>query len=304
MSWKLTARTTKIAVEEAIAAHLALDLETPEMVVGGSEVHGKPEEWLFEAWISREPTEGDHDKLMALFVSDAPVFEQEKLPETDWVTHSQQSVTPIRAGCFHIRTPDHPALTGEEAEGVTQFVIPAAQAFGTGHHETTSGCLEMLETMQKRGLRPSDIADIGTGTGLLGFAALSLWPEAKATGSDIDPVCGPAVIENAEMNGVDIGLRAGQMAMTIAAGMDDEMLQARAPYDLLIANILAGPLIDLAPDFAHAIAPRGHLLLSGLLTRQEHNVRTAYRAAGFRLCANLAIGEWSILWLHRGFSGE
>lgn len=301
-SWKLTAQASKEAVEAAIETHLALDLETPEMVIGGAEIPGTPDRWLLEAWVAREPTQADIQKLEALFASDTPTFSQEKLPETDWVTHSQQAVEPIRAGCFHIRTPDHPAP--QDDEGLTQFVIPAALAFGTGHHETTSGCLEMLETMKKRGLRPRNIADIGTGTGLLGFAALSLWPRAEVTGSDIDPLCGPAVFDNAELNNVKIGFGPGEMAMTIAAGMEDEMLVARAPYDLLMANILAGPLIDLAPDFAHAIGPRGNLLLSGLLTRQERAVRTAYRAAGFRLCARLACGEWSILWLRRRFSAE
>src|SRR5690606_38018621 len=95
------------------------------------------------------------------------------------------------------------------------------------------------------------------------------------------------------------GGRPGELAMVVADGMEHPLLQARAPYDLLIANILAGPLVDLAPDFAHAVVPGGHLLLAGLLERQEPRVRRAYRAAGFRLAARIVDGDWSILWLRR-----
>lgn len=302
MSWKLTAQAPQQAVEAAIAAHMAQDDFDPGMVVGGSEVVDQPDQWLLEAWLEHKPTENDHQKMADLFAGQAPTIAQEELADMDWVTYSQQSVEPIRAGCFHIRTPDHPALKGGNAENVTQFVIPAAQAFGTGHHETTAGCLQMLEQMKAQGVLPCNVADIGTGTGLLGFAALSLWPKIKVMGSDIDPVCEPAVIENAAENGVTIGNGAGEMSMIIAAGMDDDMLQARAPYDLLIANILAGPLIDLAPDFANSVTPSGHLLLSGLLATQEDAVCQAYANFGFGLSERMTLGDWSILWLHRNLA--
>jgi ribosomal protein L11 methyltransferase len=144
-----------------------------------------------------------------------------------------------------------------------------------------------------------NVADIGTGTGLLAFAALDLWPHAMATASDIDAVCVEVVEYNSNENGVPMGSRHGQLTMVVADGMDDPLLRARGPYDLLIANILAVPLVELAQDFADAVPPGGAVLLAGLLETQEAKVRRAYRRAGFRLAARLVNGDWSILWLRR-----
>jgi len=182
-------------------------------------------------------------------------------------------------------------------------VVPASQAFGTGQHATTAGCLTMLDAMKRRGVVVRNCADIGTGTGLLAFAAMALWPGAHAVASDIDDVCLPVVVENALRNRIPLGTGRGELAMVIAEGMDDAILAGRAPYDLIIANILAGPLVGLAGDFADAVRPGGQLLLAGLLTTQEPAVRAAYRTAGFRLAARLVSGDWSILWLRRRFAG-
>jgi ribosomal protein L11 methyltransferase len=107
------------------------------------------------------------------------------------------------------------------------------------------------------------------------------------------------VVENAVLNAIPLGTRPGELAVVIAEGVDDPVLAGRAPYDLVIANILAGPLIALAADLTDAVAPRGHLLLAGLLETQEDAVRAAYRTAGFRLAARLVSGDWSILWLRK-----
>jgi ribosomal protein L11 methyltransferase len=160
----------------------------------------------------------------------------------------------------------------------------------------------MLTHMKREGAVVRNLADIGTGTGLLAFAALDLWPGALATASDIDAVCVGVVEENAALNGVPLGARPGELVMTVADGMDHPLLAARGPYDLLVANILAGPLTELAPAFAAATATRGSLLLAGLLETQEAAVRAAYRRAGFRLAARLVNGDWSILWLRRRFA--
>ncbi|MEL6738698.1 MAG: 50S ribosomal protein L11 methyltransferase, partial [Pseudomonadota bacterium] len=149
------------------------------------------------------------------------------------------------------------------------------------------------------------IADIGTGTGLLGFAALKLWPHAEATASDIDPVCAAVVEDNAGLNHMALGSGPGAMTMVIADGMQDPLLQLRGPYDLLVANILAGPLVELAPDFAGSIAPGGDLLLAGLLAgEQEEKVRRAYKRAGFAPRARQQRGDWAILWLRRRHTGR
>jgi ribosomal protein L11 methyltransferase len=141
--------------------------------------------------------------------------------------------------------------------------------------------------------------DVGTGTGLLAFATLALWPRALATASDIDRVCAAVIAENAQLNGVRLGGRAGEVAVAIAPGLDHPLLQARAPYDLVIANILAGPLVELMPDFARATVPGGSLLLAGLLTTQEASVRRAATRHGFRTAQRIVGGDWSILWLKR-----
>nr|WP_237437648.1 50S ribosomal protein L11 methyltransferase [Altericroceibacterium endophyticum] len=256
----------------------------------------RPQDWVLEAWLEHEPTEADKQAFLALFAGEPPELETEQLPEIDWLTESQKGVKPITAGKFYIHTPDHPESADKS---LTNFVIPASQAFGTGQHETTSGCLSMLTEMKRRGVKARNIADIGTGTGLLAFAALDLWPRAVATASDIDTVCTQVVEENARQNGIPMGAKRGEVTMLTADGMDDPLLQARAPYDLLIANILAGPLIDLAPDFAEAVPSGGHVLLAGLLESQEKKVRAAYMRAGLRLAARKVNGNWSILWLRR-----
>ena len=296
-SWKLVAHAPKPAVQAALLAQEEAPEWDWEVVLSGSEVaEDKPDDWVLEAYFPRKPGKADRAMVAALFGANPPKIAAEKLPDADWVTLSQQGVEPIRAGRFHVHTPDFPPL-GQP--GVRDLAIPASQAFGTGQHATTAGCLAMLTAMKARGLVVRNLADIGTGTGLLAFAALDLWPRALATASDIDAVCTGVVEDNATANGFSLGPRPGELTMVIADGMADPLLRARGPYDLLIANILAGPLVDLVPDFGAAVVPRGQLLLAGLLETQEPRVRAAYRRAGFRLRARLVNGDWSILWLAR-----
>ena len=296
-SWKLTAFAPKPVIQAALLAHEEIEDWDPELVISGSEVDEQtPEEWVLEAWYPRRPKRAQTDALADLFAANAPPLVLEKLPETDWLTHSQQGMEPIRAGAFYVHAPDFPP--SEEA-GVVDFVIPASQAFGTGQHQTTAGCLTMLTEMKRRGVVARNIADIGSGTGLLAFGALALWPKALALATDIDPVCVPVMEDNCRANGIAAGASAGELTLVIADGMDHPLIEARGPYDLLIANILAGPLIELAPDFADHVPAGGHLLLAGLLKTQEAAVRRAYRRAGFRLAARLVGGDWSILWLRK-----
>ena len=301
MSWKLAGFAPKPVIQAALAAHEACWDWDADIVLTGSEIaEDKPEDWQLEAYLPRRPTKADREAVASLFAESAPELKAEKLPDTDWVTETQKLVEPIRAARFHVHTPDYPA---DDAADAVNFTIPASQAFGTGQHATTAGCLAMLDAMKRRGAVVRNVADIGTGTGLLAFAALALWPRAHATASDIDAVCLPVVAENAALNGVPMGQGPGALTMLVAEGMDHPALQARGPYDLLIANILAGPLVSLAGDFADAVAPGGSLLLAGLLETQESAVRAAYRTAGFRLAARLVNGDWSILWLRRRSAG-
>jgi ribosomal protein L11 methyltransferase len=299
-TWKLSAFAPKPVVQAALLAHDRIDDWDYELVIAGREVaEDRPEDWVLEGWYPRKPGKAETAALAGLFEgvleNGAPAITVEELPPEDWVTLSQHNAPPIRAGLFHVHTPDYPA----DPEAI-DFVIPASQAFGTGQHKTTAGCLEMLGHMKASGVVARNIADIGTGTGLLGFAALALWPRATITLTDIDPVCTGVVEENARLNAVPMGARAGEAVMIVADGMDDPLLQLRGPYDLLIANILAGPLVSLAPDFGKAVLPGGSLLLAGLLAgEQEAAVKRAMTRAGFRMAARLQRGDWAILWLRR-----
>lgn len=300
MTWKLTATALRPAVEAALEAAEDESRWPADIAIAAAEVDETADIWALECWLERKPRPQQEKALGDLFGGNRPRIKSEQLPDTDWLTHSQQNTPPIRAGRFHVHTPDFPAL-GEP--GVTDFCIPAAQAFGTGQHATTSGCLTMLGLMKQQGVIAREVADIGSGTGLLAFAARALWPRARFIASDIDPLCADAVVSNAAENGIPIGIGRGQVTPLVATGMEDDLLEWRAPYDLLIANILAGPLIELAPDFAAATTPRAHILLSGLLITQESAVRAAYRACGYRLHRRLHQGDWSILWLRRRFGG-
>ena len=296
-SWKLTVLAPRPVIEAALLAHEDAWDWDPDIVISGSEIaEDKPDDWQLEAWLPRKPSRADKAAVLALFSGPAPKLAIERLPETDWLTASQQGLEPIRAGVFHVHTPEHPRLA---APGLRDFCIPASQAFGTGQHATTAGCLAMLTHMKRQGVVVRNCADIGTGTGLLAFAALHLWPRALATASDIDAVCVGVVQDNAAANGVPLGARPGELTMLVADGMEHPLLAARGPYDLIIANILAGPLIGLAPDFARHMVPGGNLLLAGLLETQEAQVRRAARRAGLRLAARLVNGDWSILWLRK-----
>lgn len=300
-SWKLTAHASRQRVQAALLAHEEAEDWDHAIVLSGSEIaEDRPDEWVLEAWLDREPGAAQREAVAALFGGSAPELTVERIAAADWLKLSQEGVDPITAGRFRVRTPDHAAAatTGDKPR-MTEFVIPTSQAFGTGQHETTAGCLAMLDIMKRQGVVARNMADIGTGTGLLAFAAIALWPRAYAVASDVDGVCAQVVHDNAVANQVAQGGGAGALTMVVAAGMDHSLLRARGPYDLLMANILAGPLIDLAPDFARAVLPGGHVVLAGLLVEQEAAVRRAYRRAGFRLARRMVRGDWAILWLRK-----
>ena len=180
--------------------------------------------------------------------------EVEQLGEADWVTMSQAGLQPIRAGRFFVHTPMHYAA--RPGHGSISRSTPAWPSAPASMRRPPAASTRSTGSSSD-GERFANIADIGTGTGLLAFAALALWPEAKCIATDIDPVAIDVARDNAAINGVKLGHGAGELLLAVADGMDSPLLAARAPFDLIIANILAGPLIELAPDFAKALAPGG-----------------------------------------------
>lgn len=287
MSWRVTVPCTR-EQGEAIGAQddLFPFSDDAPVLVADEPDEDRPDDWLIHAYFEREPEPAELEKLANL--GNGPV-KVEKLGEDDWVRMSQAGLEPIRAGRFHVHTPSHPPV-----DGATNFEIDAGLAFGTGQHATTAGCLAVLDAMESSGERFTNIADIGTGTGLLAFAALKLWPGAKCIATDIDPVAVEVARENAAINKVPLGHGPGELLLAVAEGMDSAMLVARAPYELIIANILAAPLIELAPTFSKAILRSGTVVLAGLLNTQAEAVIASYEAYGFELSKQSA-GEWPVL---------
>lgn len=291
MSWRVTVPCTRAQGEMIGAADELPGFpgEAP-VLVADEPNESKPDEWLIHAYFEHHPS-GDEIASLSSLGSGPPQIEQ--LGEDDWVTMSQAGLQPIRAGRFTVHTPTFPP----EPERIN-FEIDASLAFGTGQHATTSGCLAALDKLERDGAQFANVADIGTGTGLLAFAAMKLWPAAKCIATDIDPVAVDVARDNAAINGVETGHGAGQLLLAVADGMRSPMLSARAPFDLIIANILAGPLIELAPDFVGALAEGGTIVLAGLLDTQASGVAAAYEKLGFVL-TDRGSGEWPVLVLRR-----
>lgn len=249
----------------------------------------RPERWYLEAFCPQKPDADLIARLRKLTRSRAEAV-IEKLPDQDWVSLSQQGAGPIRIGRFFIHSQHH-----EQASpaGSYPIQIEAAQAFGTGSHATTQGCLALLERLARR-QRPQRILDLGTGSGILAFGAARLWRRARILASDSDPVAVDTARDFARANHL-----AHRVQLLTATGLDHLLLRAAAPYDLLIANILAAPLISLAPRITPAVRHGGWLLLAGLLDTQEQAVRGAYVSRGFIPEARLQIGDWPSLLLRR-----
>ena len=291
MSWRVTRHCTRA---EAEALPETEDLfafsDAPPVIVADEPDPHAPDDWRIHAYFAEQPTTQELVLLRRLAKDGEP--EVEHLEDTtDWVVKSQSGLAPIRAGRFFVHTPMH--YVDRPADTVN-FEIDAGLAFGTGQHDTTAGCLAALDRLEQSGKSFANIADIGTGTGLLAFAGLALWPEAKAIATDIDPISIDVTRDNAAINGVKLGHGSGELLLAVADGMDHPMIAARAPYDLLIANILAGPLVELAPAFAKAVAPGATLILAGLLDTQADAVIAAYEARGMRITER-GQGEWCVL---------
>jgi ribosomal protein L11 methyltransferase len=284
MSFRVTVRCSRTQGEAVARGGDAL----PDTVLVADEPDpAKPDDWLIHGYFEHAPSQDELALLANMGVGEPYV---EELGEADWVAMSQSGLQPIRAGRFYVHTPTVRSVP----PGLTPFEIDAGLAFGTGQHATTSGCLEALDRLERDGARFANIADVGTGTGLLAFAALALWPEAKCIATDIDAKAVAVARDNAAINGVKLGHGPGELLLAEGDGMDSPLLAARAPFDLIIANILAGPLIGLAPHFANALTPGGTVILAGLLDSQAERVVSAYEEQGFNV-RDRGSGEWPVV---------
>jgi ribosomal protein L11 methyltransferase len=220
----------------------------------------------------------------------ASAFAIESLPETDWVAKSLEGLKPVRAGRFLVHGSHDRARRRKNDIAIE---IEAGQAFGTGHHGTTAGCLIAIDRLtHSRKIR--NALDIGTGSGVLAIAIAKV-AKAPVLAGDIDPVAVKVARENVRLNGVGNYVRA-----VTAANLRKHGFGARAPFDLIVANILAGPLMGLAPGIARALAPGGTVILSGLLPEQRARIIAAYRNQGLALARSSILDGWLTLVLERG----
>jgi len=240
--------------------------------------------WKLEAYFEEQPDAGALAALVAQTGLGAPAIEQ--LPDIDWVAHALAGLGLVEAGRF-ILYGAHDADKLPEDESRITIRVDANQAFGTGHHPTTAGCLTLLDRLA--GIAPQSVFDLGCGSAVLAIAAAKLWG-IEVIASDVDEKSVEIAAENIVLNGVD------DLVTAIAAdGFGDPRIRVRSPFDFIFANILAGPLIEFAPLMAQHLAPRGRVMLAGLMAGQEADVRAAYEAAGFRQLNRLDHAVWPVL---------
>lgn len=220
----------------------------------------------------------------------AKPFVISEVPETDWVAHVRRELAPVEAGRFFVYGSHDADKVPADCE---PLLIEAAMAFGTGHHGTTLGCLRALDRLATDGFAGRNVVDIGCGTAVLAMAAARIWPETVMA-SDIDEVAVEVAQANVTANNLE-----GRVQCYEAAGFDHPKLAEAAPFDLVFANILKGPLIALAPDMATALQPQGYAILSGILNEQADEVIEVYARSGISLVHRESIVDWTTLTLQK-----
>lgn len=284
-----TALTTIPGADPAEALAEALERLDPEPTgVGVFEIEDGSGLWEVGAYFEGPPDEASLALLAAAF--GARPFAVSDLPETDWVARVRRQLAPVEAGRFFLHGA-HDA--GRVPAGVVPLLIEASMAFGTGHHGTTKGCLLALERLLAGEAPPARVADVGAGTAVLAMAAAKTG-SARVVAGDIDPVAVEVAAANLAANGLS-----GRVDCVEAAGFGHAAFDDVTPADLVFANILKGPLIELAGEMAARVAPGGHVILSGLLVDQGAGVAEVYSRLGFNPVHRTDIGDWTCLTLRR-----
>ena len=284
-----TALTTLMGKPAADALGAAMERMDPEPTgVGVFEIEDDSGLWEVGGYFEAEPDGAALALLSATF--GAKPFAVSEVPETDWVAHVRRELAPVEAGRFFVYG-SHDA--DQLPEGRVGLLIDAAMAFGTGHHGTTLGCLKAFDSLLNGDIEFEAVADIGCGTAVLAMAAART-TQATVIASDIDPVAVDVAVANLAANDMD-----GAVACVVAAGFDAPELARSAPYDLIFANILKGPLIMLAADMAAHIRPGGRVILSGILNEQADEVIDVYARNGFNLVTREEIVDWTTLTLRQ-----
>ena len=284
-----TALTTLPGEEAASALAEGLEQLNPEPTgVGVFEMEDGSGLWEVGGYFEAMPDEAGLALLAVMY--GAQYFAVSALPDTDWVAKVKRELRPVEAGRFFVHG-SHDA--DKLPDGAEPLLIEAAMAFGTGHHGTTLGCLRALDCLASDGFVGNSVLDLGCGTAVLAMAAARLWP-GVVLASDIDEVAVEVARANLRANGLEARVRCIE-----ASGLDHPDLVAAAPFDLIFANILKGPLIELAPDLTANLAVGGKVILSGILNEQAEEVVAAYCQIGNSLVFRDEIGEWTTTVLAR-----
>jgi len=266
-----------------VANLLSESLEAGEAAIAAFE--DSDTQWAVEVHFEAPPDQAALRRLVATVTGAALTFDT--IEPKDWVAASLADLTPVIAGRFTVHGAHDRTRVAANRTGIE---IEAALAFGTGHHGTTRGCLLALDRILKeRGRRRLRVLDIGTGTGVLAIAAAKAL-RARVLASDIDAEAARIARENARLNGC-----AALVQCLHAAGLTSTRFRARAPFDLVFANILLGPLARIARPMRRVLAPGARVVLSGLLAAQENAALAAYRPHGLKLVRRIPLGEWVTL---------
>lgn len=284
-----TALTTLTGRAPAYTLGEAMEALIPEPTgVGVFEVEDGSGLWEVGGYFEEAP---DTAALAVLATAlGAKPFVVSELPETDWVAHVRRELAPVEAGRFFVYGSHDADKVPDDCE---PLLIEAAMAFGTGHHGTTLGCLRALDRLALDGFAGKRVVDIGCGTAVLAMAAARIWPETVLA-SDIDEVAVDVARANVVANGLE-----GRVKCVEAAGFDHPSLAQAAPFDLVFANILKGPLVALAPDVASVMTPEGYAILSGILNEQADEVIEVYARSGINLHNRESIGDWTTITLRK-----
>ncbi|MDF1609547.1 50S ribosomal protein L11 methyltransferase [Hoeflea sp. YIM 152468] len=275
-------------------ARLALDLldsffEDEGLPVATMEIDEDRGLWEVSVYAAGDPDDNLKSRIRTVIGAEFAEAEigLEVFGETDWIAKSLEGLKPVRAGRFVVHGA-HDRATVRSHELAIE--LEAGQAFGTGHHGTTAGCLEMIERVMRahpggpRGVDP--VLDLGTGSGVLAIAAARLGP-VQVLATDIDPVATRVARDNVRHNQA-----AAQIACVTATGFHSTAFSAAGPFGLIIANILARPLMHMAPDIKRHLAPGGSVILSGILANQRWQVLAAFSGQGMRHVATLWRNGW------------
>jgi len=288
-SCKLSAETADFGLARALAGALENLLDPPPDAVTQFEAGAGT--WRVEAYFSGWPAlEPLGARLGGLMGSGLPPLRLESVPDLNWVAISQAALPPVEAGRFTIHgTHDRARIP----RGPNAILIDAGEAFGTAHHATTLGCLLAIDRLTRRRAF-ARVLDLGCGSGVLAIAAARALPRAQMLATDCDPLAVAVAAANAKANGVE-----SRIAFACASGLAHPWLRHAAPFDLVIANILAAPLRTLAAELGRAATWGGIVVLSGLLEAEAPAVVAAYGAHGFAVVEHRRIAGWATLTLNK-----